>query len=89
MQNAQEIYTNIRTLPSAELLRLAALILDDLARTMDKLNAPESLSNVNKKLSDKQAKTAARRARDIEIINANADRLNEEAMDALSYQVEI
>jgi len=30
---------------------------------------------------------AEREARDIEIINRNADRLNEEAMDALGYQV--
>jgi len=32
---------------------------------------------------------AERNARDIEIINRNADRLNEEAMDALSYQIEL
>ena len=30
-----------------------------------------------------------REARDIEIINRNADRLNEEAMDVLSFQVEL
>lgn len=29
---------------------------------------------------------AKREAKDIEIINANADRLNEEAMDVLEYQ---
>ena len=28
-------------------------------------------------------------AREIEIINRNADRLNEEAMDALKYQIEL
>jgi hypothetical protein len=31
--------------------------------------------------------TRAQVGKDIEIINQNADRLNEEAMDALSYQV--
>ena len=31
----------------------------------------------------------AREARDIEIINQNAERLNEEAMDVLSFQVEL
>lgn len=30
-----------------------------------------------------------RELRDIEIINRNADRLNEEAMDVLSFQVEL
>ena len=31
----------------------------------------------------------ARETRDIEIINQNAERLNEEAMDVLSFQVEL
>lgn len=38
MQNAQEIYSTIRNLPSSELLRLAALILDDLAQTTENGN---------------------------------------------------
>ena len=37
----------------------------------------------------RQLSKAEREAKDIEIINRNADRLNEEAMDALSYQVEL
>lgn len=32
---------------------------------------------------------AERDAREIEIINRNADRLNEEAMDVLNYQIEL
>ncbi len=35
----------------------------------------------------KQLRKAERDARDIEIINRNADRLNAEAMDVLSYQI--
>lgn len=37
----------------------------------------------------KRLMKAAREAKDIEIINRNADRLSEEAMDALKYQVEL
>jgi hypothetical protein len=86
MQNAQEIYSAIRVLPSTELLRLAALILDDLAQAADNKSSKEPVLNLTE---IPQGTKAARRARDIEIINQNADRLNEEAMDALSYQVEI
>jgi hypothetical protein len=75
MQTVQEVYAVVRNLPSTERLRLAALILDDLARAEEKQRA-------------RVAKTA-RRARDIEIINQNAERLNEEALDALSDQVEL
>jgi len=89
MQNAQEIYSTIRTLPSAELLRLAALILDDLAQATENKTANESAFDLTETAHDKRSAKAARRVRDIEIINQNADRLNEEAMDALSYQVEI
>jgi len=32
---------------------------------------------------------ARRNARDLQILNANADRLNAEAMDALQYQVDL
>jgi metal-responsive CopG/Arc/MetJ family transcriptional regulator len=32
---------------------------------------------------------ARRNARDLEILNANADRLNAEAVDALKYQVDL
>jgi len=35
MQNAQEIYATIRHLPLSERLRLAALILDDLAQAAE------------------------------------------------------
>ncbi len=35
----------------------------------------------------KKLKKAERDARDLEIINRNADRLNAEAMDVLSYQI--
>jgi len=37
----------------------------------------------------KRLSKAERDAREIEIINRNADRLNEEAMDVLSYQIEL
>jgi len=89
MQNAQEIYSTIRVLPSAELLRLAALILGDLAQAADNKSAREPALDLSEVSRDRHAAKAARRAHDIEIINQNADRLNEEAMDALSYQVEI
>ena len=37
----------------------------------------------------KRLSKAERDAREIEIINRNADRLNEEAMDVLKYQIEL
>ncbi len=37
----------------------------------------------------KRLSKAARDAKDLEIINRNADRLNEEAMDVLKYQIEL
>ena len=37
----------------------------------------------------KRLSKAERDARDLEIINRNADRLNEEAMDVLQYQIEL
>ena len=37
----------------------------------------------------KRLSKAERDARDIEIINRNADRLNEEALDVLEYQIEL
>lgn len=40
-------------------------------------------------LKGKQLSRQQRDARDIEIINRNADALNEEALDVLSYQVEL
>lgn len=43
-----------------------------------------SANGAKKKLSK-----AEREARDIEIINRNADRLNAEALDALEYQIEL
>lgn len=75
MQTVQEVYAVVRDLPSAERLRLAALILDDLTRDETKHQA--------------RVAKAERRARDIEIINRNVERLNEEALDALRDQVEL
>ena len=40
-------------------------------------------------LSGRKMTRQERDARDIEIINRNADALNEEALDVLSYQVEL
>lgn len=37
----------------------------------------------------KRLSKAERDAKDLEIINRNADRLNEEAMDVLQYQIEL
>jgi hypothetical protein len=76
MQTAQEVYAAARDLPSVERLRLAALILDDLARNEEERQ---------------RARIAReeRRAREIEIINRNADRLNVEALDVLNYQIEL
>lgn len=48
------------------------------------LNLVTALEAEAKKLSK-----AERDAREIEIINRNADRLNEEAMDVLQYQIEL
>lgn len=39
---------------------------------------------IKKRLSKRE-----RDAKDLEIINRNADRLNEEAMDVLNYQIEL
>ena len=39
--------------------------------------------------TSKRLSKAARDAKDLEIINRNADRLNEEAMDVLKYQIEL
>jgi predicted DNA-binding antitoxin AbrB/MazE fold protein len=41
------------------------------------------------KVQAKRLSKAERDAKDMEIINRNADRLNEEAMDVLKYQIEL
>jgi hypothetical protein len=88
MQNAQEIYSTIRDLPSSELLRLAALILDDLAQAAE--GRPDQEPRyISENVATKLAARNARTAREIEIINQNADFLSAEALDALSYQVEL
>jgi predicted DNA-binding antitoxin AbrB/MazE fold protein len=38
---------------------------------------------------EKRLSKRERDAKDLEIINRNADRLNEEAMDVLNYQIEL
>ncbi len=48
------------------------------------LTLKDSAAPPKKKLSK-----AEREARDIEIINRNADRLNAEALDVLEYQIEL
>jgi hypothetical protein len=75
MQNAQELYATIRHLPPSERLRLAALILDDLAQDVE--------------AQGERAARDQRGAKDLEIINQFADDLNQEALDVLSYQVEL
>jgi hypothetical protein len=89
MQNAQEIYSTIRTLPSAELLRLAALILDDLARAAGGKTEIRPMPDLSESRKSTRLSKAERDAKDLEIINRNADRLNEEAMDVLNYQIEL
>jgi hypothetical protein len=89
MQNAQEIYSTIRTLPSAELLRLAALILDDLAQVAGERSEIRSTPGISEGWKSTRLSKAERDAKDLEIINRNADRLNEEAMDVLNYQIEL
>ncbi|MCI0525433.1 MAG: hypothetical protein L0Y75_09245 [Acidobacteria bacterium] len=89
MQNAQEIYFTIRTLPSAELLRLAALILDDLAQAAGEKPEIRPTPDLSKGRKPSRLSKAERDAKDLEIINRNADRLNEEAMDVLNYQIEL
>lgn len=66
-----------------------------LLRPVKPLNLPEgervelTLVASPEEVKAKRLSKAEREAREIEIINRNADRLNEEALDVLSYQIEL
>ena len=66
---------------------------EDLVSTVDQLTEKgESRSETIERLLRERIAERARQARelkDLELINKNADQLNEEAQDVLKYQVEL
>jgi len=66
---------------------------EDLLRSLDRIargqtNRSRLIEEALRDLLERRAR-AERDARDLEIINRNADRLNDEAADVLGYQVRI
>lgn len=75
-------------------LHIKAVYEQGLLRPVAPLNLPEGEQVeltliVSSEAEARRLSKAERDAREIEIINLNADRLNEEAMDALSYQIDL
>lgn len=75
-------------------MHIEAIYEHGLLRPIKPLNLPEGerveLTLVAfSEVEAKRLSKAEREAREIEIINRNADRLNEEAMDVLKYQIEL
>jgi metal-responsive CopG/Arc/MetJ family transcriptional regulator len=74
-------------------VKTSVTLSEDIVKQLDAVvDAGESRSQViERMLREAFAKLErqARDLRDLEIINRNADRLNEEAEDVLSYQVEL
>jgi predicted DNA-binding antitoxin AbrB/MazE fold protein len=75
-------------------MHIEAVYEHDVLRPVTPLDLPEGermeltliASSVAK---EKRLSKRERDAKDLEIINRNADRLNEEAMDVLNYQIEL
>jgi metal-responsive CopG/Arc/MetJ family transcriptional regulator len=73
-------------------VKTSVTLSEDIVEAVDQIaNGEESRSEVIERLLRErfvQMRRRARDLRDLEIINRNADRLNEEAEDVLSYQVD-
>ncbi len=73
-------------------VKTSVTLSEDIVKAVDQIaNGEESRSEVIERLLRERFVQMSRRKRDLrdlEIINRNADRLNAEAEDVLSYQVE-
>jgi metal-responsive CopG/Arc/MetJ family transcriptional regulator len=73
-------------------VKTSVTLSEDIVQAVDQIaNGEESRSEVIERLLSERLVQMSRRERDLrdlEIINRNAERLNEEAEDVLSYQVE-
>lgn len=74
-------------------VKISVTLSEDIVQAVDQIaNGEESRSEVIERLLRErfvQIRRRARDLRDLEIINRNANRLNEEAEDILRYQVKV
>jgi metal-responsive CopG/Arc/MetJ family transcriptional regulator len=74
-------------------IKTSVTLPEDLLRSLDRVagdhsNRSRLIEEAVRALLESKAR-AARDARDIEVINRHADRLNDEAADVLEYQVKL